>query len=78
MKFELNRVNAGRVEQNIAPPMMMAVTLPVTFEGMDIGVGIYVAVSPSATRLHGSSKSMFHKRLQEVVKQLRLGERSVA
>ena len=68
MKLEIDKSEAARVEYDISPPMARAVTLPITLDGKDTGVSIYVAASPFSLQLNA-------KVFREVVTRLQLQEK---
>ena len=67
MNLDIDKSEAARVEYDIAPPMARAVTLPITLDGEDTGVSVYVAASPFSLRLNA-------KVFREVVTRLQLQE----
>ena len=68
-KLSLDMGNVDRVERDIAPPMRMAITIPIVGTMM----AIYVAVSPFSQRVVGEAS-----KLVEVAKRLRLVEEQSA
>jgi hypothetical protein len=50
MTVTLDASNTDEVEQDIAPPMRLAVTMPLLFNGQDIGLVVYVA-APAFTNV---------------------------
>ncbi len=46
MKYTLDKSNVERVEEDIQPPMLQAITLPIMCHGIPTGLCVYVAQSP--------------------------------
>lgn len=69
MKITLLKSGLNEIEHNIRPPMKSCITLPVSIDGRDYGIVVYVAMSPFNDEEHELPSSVLVSKVAAVLAQ---------